>query len=209
MIVFSTVVHPYAEFLATLVSQHEGGQEEGHSSRLEYLALGVLEVLSEDRELPPDAESWPVAMITHDIGKLSIPSGLLRKPAKLTRPERVVIETHTTHGMEILLRLAEGLDGRGDPAASIWRIAAEVAGGHHENLDGTGYPLGLKGDEVPLLLRVARTVDVFAALTERRSYREAMTPIAALTVMRNEIGGFDPTVMDALLEALGRLRRTG
>ena len=192
---------PYARLLARTVALHEDGAE-GHPQRMEDLVRRMLVVLGRSRPLPEGAGLWPQAVLVHDFGKLFVPSQILRKPQALSVHERGLMQQHTLLGREELTRLASAFWGTEESARGFWTLAAQIAGGHHERPDGLGYPLGLKGDAVPPVLRVARTVDVFDALTARRAYREALPPEEAFLLMREEIGGFDEPLLEALQEAL-------
>jgi HD-GYP domain-containing protein (c-di-GMP phosphodiesterase class II) len=184
---------PYAMFLARLVSIHEEGVERGHSFRAAEIADRMVEVLAPDDE---DAWLWPAAILVHDVGKLAVPASVLRKPAGLSPEEEGILRTHTTVGRELLEELAASY-----PVNSFgrcfWTLAALVAGGHHERPDGRGYPVGLAGDAVPPVLRLARLVDVYESLTSRRAYRDGLTHQQALKTMR-EMGGFDEPLLLAL-----------
>lgn len=195
---------PYARLLAQIVSTHEDGAPAGHSVRLEDLARRVVAELAQADGpcLPPEASLWPAAMLVHDVGKLAVPAVLLRKPGGLAPEEIALVRSHTLLGHDWLERFAAQFAGHDQVAHRFWRIAAAVAGGHHERPDGRGYPLGLSGDAVPLLWRVARLVDVYDALTSRRTYREALAPADALRMMRDEIGGFDECLLQALEAAM-------
>lgn len=197
----------HALHLARIVTLHEEGRVEGHSERTEEIMRSVLSVLSEAQNLPEEVQAWPLAMLPHDIGKLVIPSQVLRKPGKLDPFERALIIQHTIEGRDQLNWLADQAAFAGDRhAASFWRVAGYIAGGHHERLDGQGYPLGLSGGAVPLVLRIARLVDVYEALTARRSYRDSMPHEQAMRVMRFEEGGFDDSLLEALDEAMTHRR---
>jgi putative two-component system response regulator len=150
--------------------------------------------------LPPNRCSLiRTASLLHDIGKLGIPDRILVKPGPLTDDERAEIQEHTTLGHRIL---------RGSTSELI-RLAAEIALSHHERFDGTGYPRGLIGEEIPLEGRIAAVCDVFDALTTSRPYRpRAFTQEEALELLRSERGkAFDPQVVDAFLGALGEVDR--
>ena len=190
----------YARLLARTVSLHEDGAE-GHSQRMETLVERMVAVLRQTEPLPEDAALWPQAVLVHDFGKLFVPSQILRKPQGLTPYERGLMQQHTVMGREEFSRLAADFRGGAPMAHAFWEVAAKIAGGHHERPDGMGYPLGLKGEAVPLVLRVARTADVYDALTARRAYREALTSEEAFRVMREEIGGFDDDLLEALAAA--------
>ncbi len=131
----------------------------------------------------------------HDIGKVAIPDSVLLKPGKLTRDEFEVMKTHTTKG-------AATLDAalREYPSARYLRMAREIAATHHERYEGTGYPLGLAGDEIPLCGRIVALADVYDALTSRRVYKDAYSHEEAREIIFDSRGThFDPAVVDAFL----------
>jgi PAS domain S-box-containing protein len=129
----------------------------------------------------------------HDAGKVAIPDHILLKPGRLTAEERAVIETHTTVGHDLLA-------GTG---SELLELAATIAWTHHERLDGTGYPRGLAGDDIPIEGRIAAVADVFDAMTSDRVYRPAMPVDRALAILEEGRGSqFDPAVLDALLARL-------
>jgi putative two-component system response regulator len=124
----------------------------------------------------------------HDIGKIGIPDRILLKPGKLTSAEFEVIKTHTTIGAQML---------SGSRAPSL-QMAEQIALTHHERWDGTGYPNGLAGEQIPMTGRIVAVADVFDALTHDRPYKEAW-PVgeAAAEIMRQATRQFDPQVVDA------------
>jgi putative two-component system response regulator len=129
----------------------------------------------------------------HDVGKIGIPDGVLLKPEPLTRDERLIIEEHPLIGHRILT-------GSESP---LLRLAAEIALTHHEWVDGTGYPNGLKGDAIPLAGRIAAIADVFDALTSNRVYRRSFPLMEAVEIMKKESGThFDPKLLSAFWEVL-------
>ncbi len=115
--------------------------------------------------------------LLHDVGKMSVPYGVLNKPGRLTDAEMLAMRSHVTNTNQFLRA------GNGVPKGAL--IIAEQ---HHEKIDGSGYPLGLKGSELNELARMAMIVDIFSALTDRRVYKEPMEPEQALHVM-TELGG--------------------
>jgi diguanylate cyclase (GGDEF)-like protein/PAS domain S-box-containing protein len=127
----------------------------------------------------------------HDVGKIATPDEILHKPGPLTPAERTVMERHTTFGYQILA----------DSNSELLQMGATIALSHHERWDGTGYPLGLEGDRIPVEGRVAAVADVFDALLSDRSYRPAMSVGETVALMREGRGThFDPQVLDMLLE---------
>jgi putative nucleotidyltransferase with HDIG domain len=144
-----------------------------HSTRVAAFARRIAAGLGLD---PADDRRLSRAALLHDIGKLGISSRILDKPGALTPTERAAMERHPVHTVEILLRV----DAFDDFA---WTAAL-----HHEKLDGSGYPWRLQGSHIDLPSRILAVADVYEALTAERPYRAAMTPAAALAVLRRDAG---------------------
>ncbi|MBI2379480.1 MAG: HD domain-containing protein [Gammaproteobacteria bacterium] len=141
----------------------------------------------------------------HDIGKVGIPDSILLKPGKLSDEERQEMNLHPIIGGEVLRTCALQLPER---ARKVFRIAIEIAEGHHERFDGTGYPHGLKGSEIPLSARIIAVADVFDALTSKRPYKEAWPlPQAIDAIKAQSDRHFDPAVVAALMRNLPEIRR--
>jgi adenylate cyclase len=142
----------------------------------------------------------------HDIGKVGVADRVLHKPAALTPDEIVEIRKHPALGREVIAR-AQADVGIGDDRDGVLALAKEIVYSHHEKWDGTGYPEGLHGDEIPLAGRLMAVVDVYDATVMRRRYQQAMSHEAALKVI---VGGrgthFDPAVVDAFVEISDRLQ---
>lgn len=133
------------------------------------------------------------ATTLHDVGKIGVADGILLKPGPLTDDERRAMQGHATIGHDILA--GSQLD--------LLDLAARIAWTHHERVDGTGYPRGLKGTEIPLEGRIVAVVDVYDALTAHRPYRKAMSHDEALTLLAaGRDTQFDPIVLDAFLGTL-------
>jgi len=131
----------------------------------------------------------------HDIGKVAVPDTVLLKPGPLTNEEFEVMKLHTVHG-------AQTLDAalREYPHARYLRMARDIAASHHEWYDGSGYPNGLAGDQIPLCGRIVALADVYDALTSKRVYKEAYSHEKAKTIITQARGThFDPDVVDAFL----------
>jgi putative two-component system response regulator len=134
-----------------------------------------------------ESEHIGLMSILHDIGKLYIPDLILNKPAKLDDAEWELMKKHAEYGVKIL----------GENA--FFAVAREIAGGHHEKWDGSGYPNGLKANDIPLSARIVAVADVFDALTSRRPYKEPWPVEKAISAMHAESGGhFDPSVIHSL-----------
>ncbi|MEN8169845.1 MAG: HD domain-containing phosphohydrolase [Pseudomonadota bacterium] len=139
----------------------------------------------------------------HDIGKVGIEDRILLKPGKLDDGERSEMERHPLIGAEVLRRCEQKMNAVGH---SVFRTGIEIAESHHEKYDGSGYPHGLKGEEIPLSARIVAVADVFDALTSKRPYKEAWSVERTLLVMQEEAGGhFDPQVIIALQRTLPRI----
>ncbi|MFW1677856.1 HD domain-containing phosphohydrolase [Pontibacter sp. JAM-7] len=134
----------------------------------------------------------------HDTGKIGIPDQILRKPAKLDADEWQVMKTHTQIGYDILSR----------STAPVFQMAAEIALNHHEKWDGTGYPAGLKGADIPLSARIVAVADVYDALTMIRPYKAAWSSEQAFEHIVSERGKhFDPALIDCFIELRAELEQ--
>jgi putative nucleotidyltransferase with HDIG domain len=136
------------------------------------------------------------AALLHDIGKLGISNAILDKPDRLTDDEFEKIKMHPIFSAEIL--------GKVDAFSDM----VHVAGGHHERLDGKGYPNGLKGEEIDLDTRIVTVADIFDALTADRPYREAMPTSKAMSILDEMTGAaVDERCVTALKTAIAKLER--
>lgn len=163
----------------------------GHSLRVADYAEAIAREL--DR---PSAEIETIRMAAwlHDVGKIGIPDAVLLKPGPLSPEEFGLVKLHPQIGRRILER-AQGFEHVLD--------AVEL---HHENYDGTGYPYGLRGEQIPFAARVIRVADAFDAMTTSRCYRPALTNESAIDVIHRGSGReFDPKCAWALLRVLRRL----
>jgi putative two-component system response regulator len=132
----------------------------------------------------------------HDIGKLGIPDRVLLKPARLDDEEWRIMKTHARIGADIL----------GGHHSGLLNMATEIALCHHEKWDGSGYPRGLKGEEIPLEARIVAIADVFDALTSTRPYKKAWSVEDALAEIANSAGShFDPELAQRFLAITPRL----
>jgi putative two-component system response regulator len=168
-----------------------------HNQRVGELSARIAEAIGLTTE---DANLIRRAAALHDIGKIGIPDGLLRKPGRLTASEQRVMRTHTTIGARIV----------GGSHIPLLKLVETVAVSHHEHWDGSGYPKGLSGDAIPLPGRIVAVADAFDALTSDRPYRSALTMEDAIEIMKKESGQhFEPRLVDALLIVLHEAESLG
>ncbi len=159
-----------------------------HSDRVSYYSLLIGKQLHLDEN---DLETLKQGALFHDIGKIGIPDSILQKPTKLTDDEYDDIKNHPSIGAKILT-----------PAKIFNRLIPMVLN-HHERYDGKGYPMSLKGEEIPLMARIVCVADSFDAMTSDRSYRPRFKVLAALEEMEKCKGTqFDPLIVDAFMIAL-------
>jgi putative nucleotidyltransferase with HDIG domain len=160
----------------------------GHSERVTAVSL----VIGEGMGLTTDElETLRCGGLLHDIGKIGVPPEILNKAAPLTMKEREVIQRHPGLGAEILAPIG------------AFTAAIPIVRSHHEKLDGTGYPDGLAGDDIPYLARVLAVADVFDALVSDRPYRAGLEVSNAVMIIHNGVGThFDPRPVEAFLKAV-------
>jgi putative two-component system response regulator len=156
---------------------------EGHCDRLSKYSVAVADKLG----LPEDLR---VALrrggLVHDIGKLGVPEHILLKPGPLTLDERKIMEQHTIMGQRICAPLRS------------FRQVLPIIRHHHEKRDGSGYPDGLRGEQIPLTARILQIVDVYDALTTERPYKKALPTLEAFAIMREEVkrGWWDGSILN-------------
>jgi HD-GYP domain-containing protein (c-di-GMP phosphodiesterase class II) len=160
-----------------------------HSRDVVELVLDVCDKLEVGGRERRDAE---FAALLHDVGKIKIPAEIINKPGKLTDDEFELIKTHTIEGEKLLAQVG-GLVG------NVGRIVRSC----HEDWDGTGYPDGLAGKEIPLVARIVRCCDAYSAMTTDRSYRNALPRSEAVAELHRCSGtDFDPDVVEALVATI-------
>lgn len=164
----------------------------GHARRVQVYAVGLARTLGIDNE--DDLEALSTAALLHDIGKLAIPEYILSKPGKLSDAEFAKMMRHVEIGANILEPIHFPY-----PVVPIIRY-------HHERHNGTGYPVGLKGDEIPLGSKILSVADTFDALTAQRTYRTQLTIAEAINLLKCEAGtSFDPEIIKAFLRTANSL----
>jgi HD-GYP domain-containing protein (c-di-GMP phosphodiesterase class II) len=146
----------------------------GHSEKVTDYSLGICAELGLSQDY---CETIRVAALLHDYGKIGVPDAILKKEGPLTEEEYAMIKTHSTKTREILDRInSEG----------VYRNVPEIAAAHHEKLDGSGYPLGLKGKDIPLGAKIIAVADYFEAVTAKRHYRDPLSTEEAIALLKKE-----------------------
>ena len=172
----------------------------GHSERVTEYAVAICDEMELDPEL---TEVIRVAAQLHDYGKIGIKDSILKKSGPLSYEEREEIKTHVIKTRKILEEIS---------FTGMYRQVPFIAGSHHERLDGTGYPLGLVGDQIPLGSRIIAVADFFEAITAKRHYHEPQALEDAIDMLRQEAGHhMDAAVIEALVASIreGRILVSG
>ncbi len=148
----------------------------GHSSKVTEYCMGICQELN----LPGESrEAIRVSALLHDYGKIGVPDAILKKPGRLTRAEYEIVKTHAARSRQILEQI-----NFTDDLSTV----PEIAGAHHEKIDGSGYPLGLAGDEIPMGARIIAVADFFEAITAKRHYRDPLPLEVAFRMLERERG---------------------
>jgi HD-GYP domain-containing protein (c-di-GMP phosphodiesterase class II) len=181
-----------AMFLGTIRSLAEAIDEKdpytkGHSVRVNRYAVIIGRYLGQSREA---IRALHVSALLHDVGKIGIDDIVLKKPAALTPDEFSTMKTHPERGAKIMGRIPQMKD-----------IIPGIRF-HHERWDGSGYPLGLRGEEIPMQARIIAVADTFDAMTTERPYQKSLTPAEAVALINDmKRIGFDPEVVEAFNRA--------
>jgi putative nucleotidyltransferase with HDIG domain len=167
-----------------------------HSRRVTEMAMQLARYVGVDGD---DLEQIRRGSLLHDIGKMAIPDEIILKDGDLSEEERAIIRRHPLFGFEMVSEI------------EFLRPAVDIMLCHHEKWDGTGYPFGLAGDQIPLFARIFAVVDVWDALrSDDRTYRKPDPPEVAAEYLRSQAGEhFDPDVVEAFLKMLGEENYTG
>src|SRR4029077_13128505 len=179
----------YVEFVGSLAGALDARDDytAGHSRRVSEYSCVIAEALD---ITGTDLEVIRVGALLHDIGKIGVMDSVLRKPSKLTNDEMALVQQHPSIGRRIL----EGVRG--------FQSYLPIVELHHENWDGTGYPLHLSDVKVPLCARIVHVADAYDAMTSARSYRSALSHDTAMRELKRYAGiQFDPEVVRALVSA--------
>jgi len=163
-------------------------QTEGHTQRVTELTLRLAHMMGiRDEQLVHIRRG----ALLHDIGKLGIPDAILHKPGQLTEEELKLIKQHPTLGYHLLLPIP------------FLRPALDIVFCHHERWDGSGYPWGLKGEEIPLAARIFAVVDVWDALVSDRAFRRSTPQEEAIAYLKDQAGKtLDPHVVEAFVAVM-------
>ena len=139
----------------------------------------------------------------HDVGKIHVPDAILNKPGRLSDEEFAIMKSHTTAGRDILTEAITLV-----PNSGYLNEARNLAAYHHEKWDGTSYPTGLAGEDIPLSARIMAVADVFDALVSKRSYKKPFSFEEAMQIITEGSGKhFDPLVVDAFVSAEDEVRK--
>lgn len=167
-------------------------QTGAHAERVTELALRLTERIAPELAVDPELE---YGFLLHDLGKIGVPDGVVLKPGPLDPEEMEAMRRHVELGEQIVARIPY-----------LGGLARQVIAAHHERWDGTGYPGGLEGEEIPLPARIFALVDAFDAMRNDRPYRRALTMEQALDEIRSAAGTqFDPAVVEAFLSLVVEL----
>ena len=172
-----------------------------HIRRTQYYVRALAESLKGHPRFASQLDGATIDMLfksapLHDIGKVGIPDRILLKPGRFEPHEFAIMKTHTTLGRDAIEHAERSL---GTPVAFL-SMAKEIAYGHQEKWDGSGYPLGIGGDDIPLCARLMAVADVYDALISRRVYKDGMSHDRATQIIRDSAGShFDPDIAEAFL----------
>ena len=165
----------------------------GHSEKVTEYSVGICKELKLSSN---ECETIRVAALLHDYGKIGVPDAILKKEGLLSKEEYAIVKTHAAKTREILSRI--NFEG-------IYCGIPAIAGAHHEKMDGSGYPEGLTGNDIPLGARIIAVADYFEAITAKRHYREPMLMEDAFQALFDEGGrSFDKLIVDAFLSYYAR-----
>ncbi len=183
----------YNEIVDALVSAIEVNDKytEGHAQRVRQYSCNIAEKFQLSKSQISDLST---AALLHDIGKIGISTEILNKPGKLTVDEYNIIKSHPIYTKRILEKI------------SGFSTIANFAYNHHENYDGTGYPQGLKYDEIPFESQIIQVADAYDAMTSERAYRKALSSHEALKIIKKEIGKqFNPKIAKVAMETFSQI----
>jgi len=179
----------------------------GHNDRTEAYIKILIEAMKERGVYTDEINEWDIEKVAfssrlHDMGKISILDTILNKPGKLSDKEYENVKFHPTEGVKIIDKMIKKTGE--EEFLSNARLYAEY---HHERWDGTGYPYGLKGTDIPLLGRIMAIIDTYDALVSKRPYREALSDEEAVHIISKDSGKqFDPKIVEVFLEVKDKIK---
>jgi len=180
----------------------------GHVERMQRHLDIMLKTMKKMKVYEDETSGWDIALVLqsvqlHDVGKIAIADSILKKPEKLTEAEFDVIKTHVTFGKKIIEKIKKNTTEH-----SFLEYAQIFATTHHEKWDGTGYPDGLRGAEIPLKGRILAVIDVYDALVSERPYKKAFRHKDAVKLITEGRGKhFDPALVDVFLHCADELQK--
>ncbi len=178
----------------TIAAEYRDADTAGHIERIGLYSEVVAGVLG---LAPGEVASIRHAAPMHDVGKLGVPDRILLKPGALDEDEWQIMRSHASVGARILA----------GSSSAVIQMGERIALSHHEKWDGSGYPQGISGEQIPCEGRICAVVDVFDALTMDRPYRKALGEEQVLGMLKADSGAhFDPDILDAFFTALPRIR---
>jgi putative two-component system response regulator len=192
--------------LANVVEERDR-ENEGHNDRIAGYIKILIEAMLELGVYAEEIRCWDIEKVVfssrlHDMGKIKIVDTILNKPGKLDNDEYEQMKSHTEEGVKIIERMIAQTGE--EELLSNAKLYAEY---HHEHWDGSGYPHGLKGTEIPLHGRIMAVVDAYDALISKRAYKEANTEEEAAKIILSESGKqFDPKIVEVFLEVQGQFK---
>ncbi|MDD5423793.1 MAG: HD domain-containing protein [Candidatus Omnitrophica bacterium] len=189
--------HSYSEMIMrlALIAELKDGSTGTHIVKVAEYCTEIARGMGLPKK---DVDYLRYASPLHDVGKLIIPDSILKKKGGLTPEEREIVKKHAQIGAEVF----EGSN------LNLLKIATMISLTHHERWDGTGYPQGLKGDDIPLFGRIVALADVFDALTSKRPYKRAYGFDEAISIIKEESGThFDPDVVKSFMKRKKTIRK--
>jgi HD-GYP domain-containing protein (c-di-GMP phosphodiesterase class II) len=194
--------------VAARLTHQRDPETRGHLERMSHYALLIARERAADEALTDEFLQYLLLFAPlHDVGKIAIPDAVLRKPDRLTDDEMEVMKTHAVHGAAIVDGILADLGLGALPHAGMLR---NVVRHHHEAVDGSGYPDGLRGEAIPVEARIVTVADVYDALTSRRRYKAPWLPEEAIAYLMERAGQqFDADCVRALARRLDDARAIG